>query len=212
MIHNKKELQFYIMADNMMNRGQFNPSLKQRLKNIIFPDCIMQYLESMRKVSYYSHIAKPLTIKTIWGGVLYVFNKMKFYRLGIKLGFSIGPDVFDYGLVIPHYGTIVVGPSNRIGKYAVLHTSICITDSHKIIGDGLYCSSGSKLVFNGTLGSNITIGANCVVTREVNLNNKLLVSTPAIIKSDHLSWYSYDSNYCKRVALVEQLRNTMNID
>lgn len=41
------------MADYMMNRGYFKPSLKQRIKNFLFPDYIMQYIISMRKVAYY---------------------------------------------------------------------------------------------------------------------------------------------------------------
>lgn len=53
MIHSKKELDFYIKADYMMNRGYFKPSLKQRLKNFVFPDYIMQFLVAMRKVAYY---------------------------------------------------------------------------------------------------------------------------------------------------------------
>ena len=53
MIKSKKELEFYIMADYMMNRGYFKPSLKQRIKNFLFPDYIMQYIISMRKDAYY---------------------------------------------------------------------------------------------------------------------------------------------------------------
>lgn len=62
MIHSKKELAFYIKADYMMNRGYFKPSLKQRLKNLIFPDYIMQFLVSMRKVAYYQHMGGYFTI------------------------------------------------------------------------------------------------------------------------------------------------------
>lgn len=54
MIRTKKELKFYIMADRMMNRGYFKPSFVQRLKNILLPDYTMQYLETMRKLSYYA--------------------------------------------------------------------------------------------------------------------------------------------------------------
>lgn len=52
---------------------------------------------------------------------------MVFFRLSRKLGLSIGYDVCDYGLVIPHCGTIVVGNINRIGPYAVLHTSLTLS-------------------------------------------------------------------------------------
>ena len=52
---------------------------------------------------------------------------MNYFRLSRKLGLSIGYDVCDYGLVIPHCGTIVVGNINRIGPYAVLHTSLTLS-------------------------------------------------------------------------------------
>ena len=55
MIQSKKMLKFYIMADCMMNRGYFKPTFMQRMKNILNPDYIIQYLECMRKVAYYSH-------------------------------------------------------------------------------------------------------------------------------------------------------------
>ena len=51
------------------------------------------------------------------------YYKYRFRKLGMKLGFTISENVFGYGLVIPHYGTIVVGSGNRVGNYAVLHTS-----------------------------------------------------------------------------------------
>lgn len=138
-----------------------------------------------------------------------IFNKIRYSRLSLKLGFSIGPLVFGYGLVIPHYGSIVVGPSNRIGKYAVLHTSICITDSQKIIGDGLYCSTGCKLIFCGELGHNITIGANCVVSKEFKTNGVLLTSIPCAIKAERVGWYILNDKYAKRVFSVENLKIQM---
>lgn len=53
------------------------------------------------------------------GGIPLIINKLKYFRLSRKLGFSIGYNSCDYGLVIPHHGTIVVGNTNRIGPYAV---------------------------------------------------------------------------------------------
>lgn len=38
-----------------------------------------------------------------------------FFMLSRKLGLNIGYAVCDYGLVILHYGTIIVGNTNRIG-------------------------------------------------------------------------------------------------
>lgn len=70
---------------------------------------------------------------------------MRFFRLSRKLGFSIGYDACDYGSVISHYGIIVVGNTNRIGPYATLHTSTCITDTGRRIGKGLLLSTDAKI-------------------------------------------------------------------
>ena len=107
------------MADSMMNRGYFKPSIKQRIHSLISPDYIMDFLVAMRKVDYLSHAKR--------GGIKLKYYRHKFKNLSLKLGFSIEADVLGYGLVIPHYGTIVVGPNNKIGNYAVFHTSTSIT-------------------------------------------------------------------------------------
>jgi len=52
-ITSKKELKFFLMADYMMNRGKFGPSLIDRVVHIFFPDYIISYLVAMRKTSYY---------------------------------------------------------------------------------------------------------------------------------------------------------------
>ena len=52
-IKTKKELEFCIAADHMMNRGTFKRTFKQRIKELFFPDYIMEYLRTMRKCNYY---------------------------------------------------------------------------------------------------------------------------------------------------------------
>lgn len=146
------------------------------------------------------------------GGII---NKAKFlyyYRkytlLGVKLGFSIGYDVFGYGLKIPHNGTIVVGSSNRIGNFAVLHTSTCITDNGKNIGDGLYLSTGAKITSSKELGNNVTIGANSLVNKTFEGDNLLIGGIPAKPLKESDSWYVRDA-YEARVKLVEDLKKKL---
>lgn len=55
MIKTRKELAFYLQADRMMNRGSFKCSVKEKLRNVIFPDHIMNYLIHMRKADYYAN-------------------------------------------------------------------------------------------------------------------------------------------------------------
>lgn len=55
MISSKKELKFYLMADRMMNRGEFKGSWKAKIKDFFFPDYVMRWLVAMRSMSYYKH-------------------------------------------------------------------------------------------------------------------------------------------------------------
>lgn len=142
----------------------------------------------------------------IWNKTLYIHHLIKYQKLGIRLGFSIGYNVFGYGLVIPHYGTIVVGESNRCGNYAVLHTSTCISDNGKVIGDGLYLSTSAKITSKLQLGNNVSIGTNSLVNKSINKDNALIAGQPAFSIRDSEPWYIRDGEiYCKRVKQVDEL-------
>lgn len=205
MIESREKLQFFLKADLMMNRGHFKYSIFQRIKLCLHPDYVVAFLHSLRCVEYYSQAIGLLArLKR-----LYYLNKYE--RISVKCGFSIAYNVFDYGLVIPHIGTIVVGGANQIGKYAVLHTSTCITDNPKIIGDGLYLSSGAMLTCKGIIGNNVMVAANSVVTKPINSENVLYAGMPAQFKRDKQVWYSSDEKYLSRVAQVEKLKSEMKI-
>ena len=129
----------------------------------------------------------------------------------MKLGFSIGYNCFGYGLVLPHYGTIVVGPSNRIGNYALLHTSTCITDNGKLIGDAFYLSTGAKMTTRVVLGDNISVGANSLVNKSSS-GNVLLAGTPAKEIKAALPWYERDGEpYFNKVRRVESLKEKIGV-
>lgn len=191
------------MADMMMNTGKFKWTLKDRIIHLFYPNYIMRYLKSMRFCQYSSN-NKQFT-PHLWP--LIIFHKIRFYKLGIKLGFSIGYKTLGYGVVIPHNGTIVVGGSNRIGNYAVLHTSTCITGNGKIIGDALYLSTGAKITSRIELGNNISVGANSVVNKSFN-SNLMIAGAPAKQIKYADAWYIRDGEpYKDRVCKVENLKN-----
>ncbi len=143
--------------------------------------------------------------------LLGIYHYFRFRRLGIKLGFTIGPKVFGYGLVIPHYGTIVVGGSNRIGNYAVLHTSTCISDNGKEIGDAMYLATGAKITSRIYLGNNVSIGANSIVNKSFE-SNIMIAGSPARKIKDTEAWYVRDGeSYTRKVQLIEELKSSMNL-
>lgn len=202
-IKSKNELGFVIQADRMMNRGRFKWSFQDRLKQLFLPDYIMSFLVAMRKLSYYSHSRNSL---------LSYYWRMKYQQLSLRLGFSIGCNTLGYGVTIPHWGTIVIGASNRIGNYAVLHTSICIQDNEKWIGDALYLSTGVKMTTKLTLGDNISIGANSLVNKSVGGGNFMIAGMPAKIIKEAPAWYIRDGEtYKRRVEAIERLKKEMHI-
>ncbi len=207
MISTKKELKFYIMADMMMNRGRFKWSLKDRIKHLFLPDDIMQYLKSMRYCEYF------IVNQRISPSHLFckIYHGIRFRKLGLKLGFSIGSRSLGYGVVIPHYGTIVVGGSNRIGNYAVLHTSTCISDNSKVIGDALYLATGAKMTSRLTLGDNVSVGANSVVNKSFH-SDCMIAGAPAVRIKDAIPWYERDGGaYANKVERIEELKQKINL-
>ena len=188
-IKSKNELNFVIMADRMMNRGKFNKTFSDFIIHLFLPDNIMAYLVSLRKMSYYK------TRKGILGKIKYAYYYRRNAILGEKLGFSIGMHSLGYGVVIPHHGTIVIGGAPRIGNYAVLHTSTCISNNNKVIGDGLYLSTGVKITSDISLGNNISIGANSLVNKSYISDNAMIAGMPAHFIKEHEAWYLSDDKW-----------------
>ena len=194
MIKTKKELKKYLAADFIMNYGEY--TLKNRIKCHFEHNLIIKYLKTLRVVEYKKNNHSRLLR-------LY---KIKLEKIGYKTGFSISPNVLGYGVVIPHYGTIVVGPGNSIGKFCVLHTSTCIGGGKRIIGDAFYLSSGAKVFKNKTISSNVSVAANSLLNKDVDIPNALYGGLPAkfIKKAD--PWYIRDGDfYTNLVKKCEEL-------
>lgn len=208
MIKSKKELLFYIKADRIMNGLNSEKSLKEKLlRSVTNAYDIIKYLEYMRKYSYYKNIKNQSFIERLFQ---FCYGT-QFRSLGAKLGFSIDPDALGYGVVIPHYGTIVVG-CNVIGNYAVLHTSTCIAACNSIIGDGFNMCTGSVISKNVSIGNYVSVCSNSLVNKSFN-DNVLLGGSPAIIKKDNYSaWWKNDGiKYELRIQAVEKLKKDVNL-
>lgn len=201
MISSKRELRFYIDADRIMNGfpikrtgiiGWLLSFLPHPKKNIIL------FLEYMRKCSYYTNSSCNKLLRAYY---LYRYSKVS-----EKLGFSIDYNAFDYGLLIPHYGTIVVGGPNKIGKFSVLHTSTCIAGEGKTIGDFFYLSSGSQVVGNVNIGDGVSVAAHSLVNKNTP-SNVLVAGAPAkVVKEGYPTWCERDGDeYVSRQRKVEKL-------
>lgn len=85
------------------------------LRNIVF-DPVLRFQIFMRLDEWLLNTGKPKLLR-------YVFL-LWFRRLSIRLGFSMGPNIFGPGLAIVHYGTIVIDPTTRIGKNCRIHVGM----------------------------------------------------------------------------------------
>ena len=209
MITDRKILDFYIAADRMMNRGIFRYTLPQRLFRMFNRDYIMEYLESLRRLEYWQY--RLTCRKTLWGILMEARHRLKVKNIGQRLGFSMAPGVLGYGVVIPHWGTIIVGCPNRIGPYCVLQACTCISGNGKAVGKGLYMGVGAKLIGKVELGDNVSVGANAVVVASCPEGGALLTGVPAGKKADAGPWWA-NEEYGKRHEAVEALRISMSLE
>lgn len=100
---------------------------------------------------------------------------------GIRLGFTVHPNVFGPGLCIVHWGTLVVNPNVRIGANCRIHpgTSLGASDGGApAMGDDCYIGPGAKLFGPITLGDRVRVGANAVVNKSFG-SDCVLVGVPA---------------------------------
>lgn len=180
MITSREDFKTYIRAD-AVSRG-----VPVSIRNLLL-DPVLRFQILMRLDEYLLNTAKPRILRfafLLW-----------FRRLSVRLGFSIGPNIFGPGLAIVHYGTIVIDPTTRIGKNCRLHVGSHIggtaqfvnpTEAHKYsprIGDNVYIGPGAKLYGPIIIGSNCVIGANAVVTKSFAGDGLVIAGVPAKVIS-----------------------------
>ncbi len=187
MIDSKESYKQYLEQDRLA----LNRQADRRPR--FFGDEIWKFERLLRKVEYDLNCRRG-----IFGLVIGKFHKARFHRLSVKLGFTIPPNVFREGLAIPHYGTIVVHGSARIGRNCRLQEGVTIGatgGSHKsaVIGDNCYLGSGAKVIGEVSIADNVAVGAGAVVTKDITEPGTTWAGVPARKISDRDS----RSNLCK---------------
>jgi serine O-acetyltransferase len=118
------------------------------------------------------------------------------YKFGISIPYNtkIGP-----GLYIGHYGGIIVNPDAIIGKNCNINHDVTIGAAYggkspgvPVIGNNVYFGPGSKVIGGITVGNNVAIGANCVLTKSVP-DNAVVAGIPGVVISEKGS-YDYVTN------------------
>lgn len=102
-------------------------------------------------------------------------------KAGMRLGFTIHPNVFGPGLCIVHWGTLVVNPNVRVGANCRIHPGTSLGDTKggsPMLGEDCYIGPGAKLFGPIVLGDRVQIGANAVVNKSFE-SDAVLVGIPA---------------------------------
>ncbi len=161
MIDSKETYHKYLQQDKLaLNRGKDkHPRL--------FGDEIWRFEILLRKVEYYTNCKRGIVSL-----LLRKYYKFRYHNLSVRLGFTIPVNVFEEGLSIPHYGTIVVHGNAKVGRNCRLQEGVTIgatNGSHESakIGNNCYFGSGAKVIGAVTIADDVAIGANAVVTKDI---------------------------------------------
>lgn len=178
MIATWRDLSSFIGAD-------FASMGHQRRLRALVVDPVARVVVLMRVLEYVSNAGAPAFVRL---PVLFMFR-----RACIRLGFSLGPNIFGPGVAIVHYGLLVIDPTTRIGKNCRIHMGVHIGGAAKFvargtesdysprIGDNVYIGPGAKIYGPVRIGNNCTIGANSVVTKSFADEGLTIAGVPAAV-------------------------------
>lgn len=176
MIHNKKELMYYLECDK---KALKIPYKRPRLVH----DIIWRYQILMRKSEYWQNCSN-----SIFGKIIEKTYKYRYVKLGQRLGFSIGLNTCGPGFAIVHYGLTVIHQNAKLGKNCRVHEGVTIgsnaSSQHApIIGDNVYIASGAKVIGDIKIADDVVIGAGAVVVKSVFEPGVTVAGVPAKIIS-----------------------------
>lgn len=112
------------------------------------------------------------------------FYRARKNRLGSRLGFIISAGCFDEGLVLWHYGSVIVNPNARIGKNCQIHGNCCIgnlrpdSQASPVIGDNVDIGQGAQVLGGIRIADGVKIGAGAVIINDVLTPNVTVVGIP----------------------------------
>jgi len=138
---------------------------------------------------------------------LYPIAKIILSHYVYKLGISIPKTTkIDSGFYIGHFGTIIINGNCIIGKNCNISQGVTLGQANRgknkgvpRVGNNVYIGPGVKIIGNITIGNDVALGANCVVTKDIP-DNSVVVGIPAkIISSKGSKGYVNFINYDEKL-------------
>ncbi|MEI8048956.1 MAG: serine acetyltransferase [Bacteroidota bacterium] len=179
MILSHNDYLHYLESDRIALKKK-KRTIKYNILDKLDPDYIWRFQRLLRKCEYYKNVKSVSFLNQIF----YIYLKLKFKKLSLKLGFTIPENVFGPGLAIIHYGTIIVNAEARVGSNCRIQACTVIGQSGGIkgsptIGDNVYIAPGVKIYGEINIPNNTAIAANAAVNKSFVNENTLIGGVPA---------------------------------
>jgi serine O-acetyltransferase len=176
-IKSKADYKFFLEADKIALLCNYQGKLA---RSYVSSNLVWTYQRLLRKVEFLGNCEQGL-----FGRISYLRESNTLDKLGVKLGFTIPPNVFGPGLSIAHRGTIVVHPDAKVGENCRIHHGGTIgsgrvsPNDSPSIGNNVFIGVGAVIVGRITIADGIAIGANSYVNESFLEPNITIAGCPA---------------------------------
>lgn len=133
--------------------------------------------------------------------VLFIIARFFYFHYQYKYGICVPYDCkIGSGLYIGHFGGIFINSRCVLGRDVNLSQDVTLGGIEKggqvvapMVGDRVYIGPGAKLVGKVTIGCDVAIGANCVVTKDA-ADRTVIAGIPGKVLSEGKGSIEYIQN------------------
>lgn len=181
----KKLKQRVIYAFSLMKKHNSNNMKCCYLKYLISLIYGLEYAHSFRYLKSMRHYEYHINNKGIFHKVMALYYKIKTSRLGMKYNLYISPNTCGYGLRILHiFGGGHILNVDKVGNYCSFNANVILgtngSNAKPKLGNNVNIGPGAKVFGDITIGDDVFIAANAVVTKSIP-NNVIVGGVPAKI-------------------------------
>lgn len=179
MITSREELNQYLSADSANFHSQTMGGAKRLKYNLCSTPAsdqkyIWEYIVALR------HVEWCLNSKGMWRHKFMRFYWLrKLRKISYKTGFQIPPNTCGKGLTIWHWGSIIINGAAQIGENCTIYPGVLIGQKTEgkaaKIGNNVFIGAGTKIIGDVHIGENVTIGQNCVITKDIPANSVVVM-------------------------------------
>lgn len=168
MIKTREDLKLYLAEDAKRNGIKYGKwKYYRRLLSGNENAHIYRYLKCLRHYEYHLNNSS-----SVWRKLMKVYFGYRRSRLELRYKIYVKPNTCGYGLRIMHMCCGCRIYANKVGNYCGFNAGVLIgtkdsQDARPIIGDHVAFGPGSKAFGKLTIGNNVFVAPNAVVTKDV---------------------------------------------